>query len=61
MRMASWQWGGRDHVGTISSDGRGATPLAVAVPSPGVLQLIQMLDRGESLSRTGSTRPWASS
>ena len=54
MRMASWQWGGRDHVGTISSDGREATPLAVADASRGVLQLIQMLARGESL-------PWPSS
>ena len=28
MRIASWSWGGRDHVGTISADGREATPLA---------------------------------
>ena len=30
MRIASWSWGGRAHVGTISADGREATPLAVA-------------------------------
>ena len=29
MRIASWSWGGRPHVGTISADGREVTPLAV--------------------------------
>ena len=29
MRLASWSWGGRDHAGTVSADGREATPLAV--------------------------------
>ncbi len=56
MRMASWQWGGRDHVGTISSDGREATPLAVADASLGVLPLIQMLARGEPLPAPMSAR-----
>ncbi len=56
MRMASWQWGGRDHVGTISTDGREATPLAVADASRGVLPLIQMLARGESLPSPSSAR-----
>ena len=56
MRMASWQWGGRDHVGTISSDGREATPLAVADASLGVLPLIQMLARGEPLPSPSSAR-----
>ena len=56
MRMASWQWGGRDHVGTISSDGREATPLAVADASLGVLPLIQMLARGEPLPSPSSVR-----
>ena len=41
MRMASWQWGGRDHVGTISPDGLEATPLAVADASCGLLPLIE--------------------
>ena len=56
MRMASWQWGGRDHVGTISPDGREATPLAVANPSLGVLPLIQALARGEPLPPASGTR-----
>ncbi|HSV61663.1 MAG TPA: fumarylacetoacetate hydrolase family protein [Variovorax sp.] len=56
MRMASWQWGGRDHVGTISSDGREATPLAVADASRGVLPLIQALAQGEPLPRPSGTR-----
>ena len=56
MRMASWQWGGRDHVGTISPDGREATPLAVADASRGVLPLIQMLARGEPLPSAAGAR-----
>ena len=56
MRMASWQWGGRDHVGTISADGREATPLAVADASRGVLPLIQALARGESLPSPSGAR-----
>ena len=56
MRMASWQWGGRDHAGTISRDGREATPLAVADPSLGVLPLIQMLARGEPLPSPSGAR-----
>jgi len=56
MRYASWSWGGRDHVGTISPDGREATPLAVADASLGVLPLIQMLARGESLPQPSGTR-----
>ena len=56
MRMASWQWGGRNHAGTISPDGREATPLAVADPSLGVLPLIQMLARGEPLPSPSGAR-----
>ena len=56
MRMASWQWGGRDHVGTISPDGREATPLAVANPALGVLPLIQALARGEPLPPASGAR-----
>ena len=56
MRMASWQWGGRDHVGIISPDGREATPLAVADASRGVLPLIQLLARGEALPSPSSAR-----
>jgi 2-keto-4-pentenoate hydratase/2-oxohepta-3-ene-1,7-dioic acid hydratase in catechol pathway len=56
MRMASWQWGGRDHVGTVSPDGREATPLAVANPALGVLPLIQALARGEPLPPASGAR-----
>ncbi len=56
MRMASWQWGGRDHVGTISADGREATPLAVADASRGALPLIEALARGESLPQPSGAR-----
>jgi len=56
MRLASWQWGGRDHVGTVSADGREATPLAVADASRGVLPLIQALARGEPLPPPSGAR-----
>ena len=56
MRMASWQWGGRDHVGTISSDGREATPLAVTDASRGVLPLIEALARGDALPHASGAR-----
>jgi 2-keto-4-pentenoate hydratase/2-oxohepta-3-ene-1,7-dioic acid hydratase in catechol pathway len=56
MRMASWHWGGRDHVGTISADGREATPLAVADASRGVLPLIEALARGEPLPNPAGAR-----
>lgn len=56
MRWASWQWGGRDQVGTISPDGREATPLAVADASCGVLPLIQALARGEALPSPSGAR-----
>ncbi|MEO7851224.1 MAG: fumarylacetoacetate hydrolase family protein [Rubrivivax sp.] len=56
MRLASWQWGGRDHVGTLDADGREATPLALADASCGVLGLIQMLARGERLPGASGAR-----
>jgi 2-keto-4-pentenoate hydratase/2-oxohepta-3-ene-1,7-dioic acid hydratase in catechol pathway len=56
MRIASWHWGGRDHVGTVSADGREATPLAVADASRGALPLIQALTRGEPLPAAAGTR-----
>jgi 2-keto-4-pentenoate hydratase/2-oxohepta-3-ene-1,7-dioic acid hydratase in catechol pathway len=49
MRIASWSWGGRDHVGIVTPDGREATPLTVADPSRGALPLIEALARGEAL------------
>ena len=56
MRLASWSWGGRDHVGTISADGREATPLAVRDASLGALPLIQALARGEPLPPPSGAR-----
>jgi len=56
MRMASWQWGGREHVGTISPDGREATPLMLVDATRGVLSLIQMIARGESLPSPSGAR-----
>jgi 2-keto-4-pentenoate hydratase/2-oxohepta-3-ene-1,7-dioic acid hydratase in catechol pathway len=56
MRIASWSWGGRPHVGTISPDGREATPLTVADAARGALPLIQMLARGEPLPPPSGAR-----
>jgi 2-keto-4-pentenoate hydratase/2-oxohepta-3-ene-1,7-dioic acid hydratase in catechol pathway len=56
MRLASWSWGGRDHVGTISPCGREATPLAVADASRGALHLIRALARGEALPAAAGAR-----
>jgi 2-keto-4-pentenoate hydratase/2-oxohepta-3-ene-1,7-dioic acid hydratase in catechol pathway len=56
MRLASWSWGGRDHVGTISADGREATPLAVHDAAQGALPLIRMLARGEPLPQASGAR-----
>jgi len=43
MRIASWSWGGRQHAGTVSADGREATPLAVSNASRGALEIIERL------------------
>ena len=56
MRIASWRWGGRLQVGTISPDGREATPLALADASRGALPLIEALARGESLPGPSGAR-----
>jgi 2-keto-4-pentenoate hydratase/2-oxohepta-3-ene-1,7-dioic acid hydratase in catechol pathway len=56
MRIASWTWGGRDHVGTLSPCGRELTPLAVADTSRGALGLIQSLAAGEPLPQPSGTR-----
>jgi len=56
MRIASWTWGGRDHVGTLSPCGRELTPLAVADASRGALGLIQSLAAGEPLPQPSGTR-----
>ena len=58
MRIASWRWGGRLQVGTISPDGREATPLALALvdATRGALPLIEALARGESLPQSAGAR-----
>ena len=56
MRLACWRWGGRDHAGTVSSDGREATPLALDDPSRGALEIIERLVRGEPLPREAGPR-----
>jgi len=56
MRIASWRWGGRLQVGTISADGREATPLALADASRGALPLVEALARGESLPQPAGAR-----
>jgi 2-keto-4-pentenoate hydratase/2-oxohepta-3-ene-1,7-dioic acid hydratase in catechol pathway len=56
MRLASWRWGGTDHVGTISHCGREATPLACRDASLGVLPLIDALARGAPLPPAAGTR-----
>ena len=56
MRLASWRWGGTDHVGLISPDGREATPLACADASRGVQPLLEALAEGRPLPREAGTR-----
>ena len=56
MRIASWQWGGRQHTGTVSDDGRELTPLAVADASRGALGLIETLAHGDSLPAPAGAR-----
>jgi 2-keto-4-pentenoate hydratase/2-oxohepta-3-ene-1,7-dioic acid hydratase in catechol pathway len=58
MRIASWQWGGRDQVGLLSACGREVTPLAVPDAARGALPLIELLARGEPLpSPNGAPLP----
>ena len=49
MRIASWSWGGRHHVGIVSADGREATPLLVDYAGGAALRLVEALVQGESL------------
>jgi 2-keto-4-pentenoate hydratase/2-oxohepta-3-ene-1,7-dioic acid hydratase in catechol pathway len=48
-RLASWFWGGRCHVGTVSACGRELTPLRVADAALGVLPLVEAWAQGEPL------------
>jgi len=56
MRIASWSWGGRPHVGLISPDGQEATPLAVADAEHGALALIRSLVSGHALPAEAGPR-----
>lgn len=56
MKFASWSWGGRQHAGILSADGREVTPLALADAGRGVLGLIELLAAGEKLPRPTGTR-----
>ena len=56
MRIASWGWGGRDHVGLVSADGREATPLLVDYAGGAAMRLIETLARGEELPAANGPR-----
>ena len=60
MRIASWSWGGRHHVGTISPCGREATPLALAdarmSADAGALPLIEGWARGQAMPPPSGAR-----
>ena len=56
MRIASWSWGGRDHVGVVSADGREVTPLALPDASRGALPIVQAMARGEKLPAAAGPR-----
>ena len=49
MRLASWSWGGRQQVGTVSPNGREVTPLALPDAARGALPLIQAMAQGAGL------------
>jgi 2-keto-4-pentenoate hydratase/2-oxohepta-3-ene-1,7-dioic acid hydratase in catechol pathway len=56
MRIASWSWGGRDHVGIVSADGREVTPLALPDATRGALPIVQAMARGEGLAAAAGPR-----
>lgn len=56
MRIASWNWGGRPHAGTVSADGRECTPLAVKDPDRGALELVRRLADGAPLPPPAGAR-----
>jgi 2-keto-4-pentenoate hydratase/2-oxohepta-3-ene-1,7-dioic acid hydratase in catechol pathway len=65
MRIATYRWGGRRHVGQVSADGREVTPLdlhdrAEQVASRGALALIEHLADGRAMpGPTGARLPLA--
>jgi 2-keto-4-pentenoate hydratase/2-oxohepta-3-ene-1,7-dioic acid hydratase in catechol pathway len=56
MRIASWSWGGRDHAGIVSADGREATPLLVDYAGGAAMRLIEAMARGEPLPAANGPR-----
>lgn len=56
MRIASWNWGGRPHVGILSADGREATPLAAPTPERGAFELVRSLAYGDPLPAASGAR-----
>ena len=56
MRIASWSWGGRHHVGTVSADGREAMPLLVDYAGGAALRLLEALVLGEALPAASGPR-----
>ena len=56
MRIASWSWGGRLHVGTVSPSGSELTPIAVPDATRGALALIESLARGEAMPSAAGAR-----
>ncbi len=56
MRIASYRWGDRQHVGLVSADGRELTPLAVPDASRGALAVIELLARGEPMPSPSGAR-----
>jgi 2-keto-4-pentenoate hydratase/2-oxohepta-3-ene-1,7-dioic acid hydratase in catechol pathway len=56
MRLASWTWGGRDHAGLVSADGRELTPLALPDARRGVLPILEAMMRGDGLPAASGAR-----
>jgi len=56
MRIASWSWGGRPHVGLVSADGRELTPLAAPRPERGAFELVRSLAHGDPLPPASGPR-----
>jgi 2-keto-4-pentenoate hydratase/2-oxohepta-3-ene-1,7-dioic acid hydratase in catechol pathway len=55
MKLASFQWGGKRHVGIVSADGSELTPLACDA-SRGLLALIEQLSSGAAMPQASGTR-----
>jgi 2-keto-4-pentenoate hydratase/2-oxohepta-3-ene-1,7-dioic acid hydratase in catechol pathway len=55
MKLASFQWGGKRHVGVLSSDGRELTPLAFDA-ARGALGLVEHLSAGKEMPGASGAR-----